>query len=282
LRCAIPRKLPRRDLRGEQISGQNPGTDPPRSSRSRFRGLSNKRIRVDRTPNGTCGLASHTEKEGYRLTRLPGRGRSNVWKVERNGKSQRASFRTTQDRWIAFPPLDRGVRWKTLDEVEVVFVAAVNDRDDPRDIEVYEFPAGEVRDRFNAAYAARAAAHQNLRDDFGMWVGLDADPRGIPASTGSGLANKYKPIAVYPITSLIDAGVATEVAKPDDASDHEPNLRETTARILASLTAREEVEAEPASRATTIAEVLAETRKLVALIAGVAPEAVKLDLKIEY
>jgi hypothetical protein len=222
------------------------------------------------------------EEEGYRIARLPGRGRSNVWRVERNGKSQRASFRTTQNRWVAFPPLNGGARWKTLDEVEVVFVAAVNDRDDPHNIEVYEFSADEVRERFNAAYAARAAAHLNLRDNFGMWVNLDLDSRGIPASTGSGLANKHKPIAVYPIASLIDAGVAPGAAKPDDTGDHDPILRETTTRILASLTAREEVEAEPAPLPTTIAEVLAETRKLVALIAGVAPEAVKLDLKIEY
>jgi hypothetical protein len=222
------------------------------------------------------------QEEGYRLDRVPGRGRSNVWRVEKDGRSQRASFRTTRDRWFAFPSLGGGTGWGTLDSVELVFVAAVDDRDDPHNIEVYKFPADEVRERFNANRAARQAGHQKVRDNFGMWVGLDLDPRGIPASTGSGLANKYKPIAVYPITSLIDAGVAPEVAKPYDASDHEPNLRETTTRILASLTAREEVEAEPASRATTIAEVLAETRKLVALIAGVAPEAVKLDLKIEY
>jgi hypothetical protein len=191
------------------------------------------------------------------------------------------TFRTTQDRWIAFPPLNGGARWKTLDEVDVVFVAAVNDRDDPHNIEVYEFSADEVRERFSAAYAARAAAHQNLRDNFGMWVGLDLDPRGIPASTGSGLADKHKPIAVYPIASLLGAGVAPEVVNPGDTG-HEPYLRETTARILASLTAREEVEAEPAPQPTTIAEVLAETRKLIALIAGVAPDAIKLDLRIEY
>jgi hypothetical protein len=222
------------------------------------------------------------QEEGHRLDRLPGRGRSNVWRVEKDGKSQRASFRTTQDRWFAFPSLKGGAGWGTLDSVELVFVAAVDDRDDPKKIEVYRFPADEVRERFNANRAARQAGHQRVRDNFGMWVGLDLDPRGIPASTGSGLADKHKPIAVYPIATLLGAGVAPEVANPGDTGDHEPYLRETTTRILASLTARKEVEAEPAPQPTTIAEVLAETRKLIALIAGVAPDAIKLDLRIEY
>ena len=38
-----------------------------------------------------------------------------------------ASVRTTRDRWIAFPPLDGGTRWKTLDDVELVLVAAVDE-----------------------------------------------------------------------------------------------------------------------------------------------------------
>ena len=41
------------------------------------------------------------EERGYRLSRVPGRGRSNMWRVERDGQVQKASFRTTKDRWIA-------------------------------------------------------------------------------------------------------------------------------------------------------------------------------------
>jgi hypothetical protein len=65
------------------------------------------------------------QEEGYRLDRLPGRGRSNVWRVEKDGKSQRASFRTTQDRWFAFPSLKGGAGWGTLDSVELVFIAVI-------------------------------------------------------------------------------------------------------------------------------------------------------------
>src|SRR5437764_14728201 len=68
------------------------------------------------------------EAKGFKLTRVPGRGRSNVWKIERQGKTQRASIRTTKDRCFAFPPLKRGTKWKTLDDVDVVIVAAAADR----------------------------------------------------------------------------------------------------------------------------------------------------------
>jgi hypothetical protein len=70
-------------------------------------------------------------EKGYQLTRLPGRGRSNVWEVRKAGHLMKASFRTTTNRWIAFPPLDHGARFKTLEDVELVFVAAVDDPETP-------------------------------------------------------------------------------------------------------------------------------------------------------
>src|SRR5437867_805678 len=106
------------------------------------------------------------EAEGFTLTRVPGRGRSNVWEIERQGKTQRASIRTTKDRWFAFPPLKRGTKWKTLDDVDVVIVAAVDDREDPRNVQVFRFEAPEVRERFDAAYAARTKAGLAVKDSF--------------------------------------------------------------------------------------------------------------------
>ena len=93
------------------------------------------------------------EAEGYTLTRVPGRGLSNVWNVQRERKTQTAAIRTTRDRSIAFSPLKHGKKWKTLDDVEVVIVAVVDSKEDPQQVEVYIFPANEVRPRFEAAYA---------------------------------------------------------------------------------------------------------------------------------
>ena len=140
---------------------------------------------------------------GYVPQRQPGRGRANVWTIEEGGRQQRVSVRTTRDRWFAFPPLDNGTKWKTLDDVDIVVVAAVDDSNEPNGIEVYRFDANEVRKRFDAAYSARIRAGQSEPDNFGMWVSLDVDSRGLPSSVGSGLASEYTAIAVYSLDQLI-------------------------------------------------------------------------------
>lgn len=203
------------------------------------------------------------EEDGLTPTRVPGRGRSNIWEVKRDGEVRRVSIRTTNDRWFAFPPLKRGTKWKTLDDVDVVVVAAVDDRDDPKAIEVYRFEAAEVRSRFDAAYAARTKAGLAVKDNFGMWVNLDQDTRRLPASIGSGLASTHRPIAVYPI----DAVVAVDVGEEEPESEEDG---------LAS------ADTEQSAQPQTMADVMEWARRRIASLAGVRPEAVKLDLKIEY
>ncbi|MEZ5792346.1 MAG: hypothetical protein R3D34_16700 [Nitratireductor sp.] len=199
------------------------------------------------------------EEKGYDLERVPGRGLSNIWKVTKDGKTQTASIRTTQDRWFAFPPLENGAKWKTLDDADIVVVAAVDDREDPTAIEVYIFPASEVRKRFDEAYAARVDGGLTVRNNFGMWVSLDKDERGIPASVGSGIIEQYPAVGTYALD---------EVAPSED--DAEPDFDESG-----------EGQAMP-EPPKTIGDVLFLARHQIATIAGVDSEAVKLDLKIEY
>ncbi len=126
------------------------------------------------------------EEAGFELARVPGRGLSNVWTLKKGGKAQLASIRTTRDRYIAFPPLEEGKKWKTLSDVELVVVAAVDKKEMPENVEVYLFPANEVQKRFDASYAARKKAGRVMTDNFGMWLGLDEDVRDTPARVGSG------------------------------------------------------------------------------------------------
>ncbi len=196
--------------------------------------------------------------QGYSLSRVPGRGLSNIWNITKDGKTKMASIRTTRDRWIAFPPLEAGKRWKTLDEVKTVIVAAVDLKDTPENVEVYMFPADEVRKRFNAAYAARAKEGQTLKDGFGMWVGLDRDDRGLAASVGSGIVDHYKRVAVYSIPDLL-------ADSPQGDGGEEGSEQEA-----------------PEAGPSTIPEVVAWARDRVAQLAGVQAEAVKLDLRIEF
>jgi hypothetical protein len=204
---------------------------------------------------------------GYTLSRVPGRGLSNIWNLQKNGETQVASIRTTRDRWIAFPPMEGGKRWKTLDEVDLVVVAALDSKDDPKNVEVYIFPATDVRHRFDAAYAARTEDDHMLHDGFGMWVNLDPDNRVTASSVGSGIIQDYKQVALYPMATLVAEmraeGSSDELAEPEEA-----------------LTQSEQ-RSSPRQPAT-IAEVMAWARERVAEMAGVRVEAVKLDLKLEY
>ena len=200
------------------------------------------------------------EGAGLAPKRVPGRGRANIWEVEENGRHKRVSIRTTKDRWIAFQPLEKGTKWKTLDDVDIVVVAAVDDRDDPRNVEVYRFDATEVRTRIDASYDARIGAGQTVRDDFGMWLNLDEDDRGLPASVGAGLATVYPPITAFPLEELTAEIPAEQAAVPED--------RDTAGT--------------PATREPqTIADVMDWARKRIATLSGVRMDAVRLDCRIE-
>jgi len=234
--------------------------------RNQFAGLTSKAVwRL------LCEAAKRAmEAGGYELARVPGRGLSNVWLFERNGKRGSASIRTSRDRWFAFPPLKGGAKWKTLDDVDVVIVAAVDKADNPEKVEVYIFEADVVRKHFRAAHLARISAGHRVKDNFGMWLKLDRDDRGLATSVGSGLADQRPPVASYPIAELMAvAGSALSVPAP--------------AGSLAATVASFVPDEQAAVRGNeTISHIMATARERVAQLAGVRLEAVKLDVKIEY
>jgi len=202
------------------------------------------------------------KKAGYGMKRQPGRGLSNTWEASKDGVTKIASIRTTRDRWIAFPPLDKGSRWKTLDDAELVIVSAVDNPDNPQNVDVYLFPADVVRKRFDASYAARIENGHTVRDNFGMWVKLDAADADLPTQAGAGLAVEYPAIARYTIDELegeMPAATERAVAEvPDEAEDDEE-----------------------APAFVTVGDVLAWARSEIARLSGMSSDAIKLDLKIE-
>lgn len=208
------------------------------------------------------GVKKAAQSKGYTMTRHPGRGLSNIWDLTRNGETRVAAIRTTQDRAIAFPPLDDGKTWKTLSNVDRVLVGVVDHKEDPTKVEVYCFDAKEVRQHFDAAYKARVADGHIVRNNYGFWVSLDPDDRNIASSVGAGLAAKHKPIAVYSLADLAASAAASNVAIAGiDEDDDEP---------------------EAAPTFSTIADVMAWACKSIAEISGVPVASVKLDLKIQY
>ncbi len=197
---------------------------------------------------------------GYKMERVPKKGLSNIWQMTKGDQSQRVAIRTTRNRWFTFLSLEGGAKWKTLDEVEMVLVAALDRQDKPQAIEVYLFTADEVRKRFDAAYKARKEADHVLNDNFGFWINLDVDKRQTATSVGSGLADDFKPIATYPLDEAVTAP-ATSASATTPEADQTPVGQW-----------------QPGS----IAEAMDWVRHHIARIAGVKTDAVKLDLKVEY
>ncbi len=202
------------------------------------------------------------KRSGYSLERQPGRGLSNTWALTKDGVTKVASVRTTRDRYIAFPPLEKGKRWKTLDDVELVLVSAVDDPKNPQNVDVYLFPANVVRERFDASYEARIANGHTVRDNYGMWVGLDAGDPSVISQVGSGLADEFPRIAHFTIDEL------------------EAELSVPTAREIDDVLIEHDVTSE-IPNFTTVGEVLAWARGEIAKLSGMASESIKLDLKIE-
>jgi hypothetical protein len=205
------------------------------------------------------GAKRALEANGYALERVPGRGRSNMWHGSKGSEQSSIAIRTTQDRYIAFPPLNGGKNWKTLDDVDLVAVATVRDWSDNPMVDIYLFEASTLRKHFSDAYAARTAAGMTVTDEFGMWVGLDADDRNTPAAIGSGIAVDRKPIGTYSFLALAGGDV---VANGDvEVGGNRVDLDE-----------------EP----PTIAEILAQASEKIAAVAGVAVSSIRLDCKISH
>lgn len=194
---------------------------------------------------------------GFVTKRLPGRGRSNIHEATKNGNDHRISVRTTRGRKFAFNPLEGGSKWKTLDDVDLVIVAAFDDWKNPEQVHVYKFDAKDVRAHFTDAYKARKAKDLSVTDNCGMWVSLYAEKGESVRNVGSGLGDKYPPIATYPIDEL-RSGI--------DEAPRRNQERDTNRQREFS----------------TIVEVVDWAKQRISSLAGVRAEAVKLDLKIEY
>lgn len=170
------------------------------------------------------------EEKGYRARKVPRKGRQNIWSIEQDGDEKLIAIRTSQDRWFAFPPLD-GNHWKTLDDVDLVVVATVDDKDHPRKAEVYLFPADEVRRRFNEAFAARVEAGRTGMSDFGMWVALDIHETGGANDVGSGIIESYPPISIIPLEIdtpelTASSALATENSVISSHNAGQPNVQQ--------------------------------------------------------
>lgn len=216
-----------------------------------------KEIKASRSMMVNAAVAG-AHKAGYAMKPLAGRGLSNVWEASKDKKTKIVSIRTTRDRWIAFPPLDNGTRWKTLSNVELVLVSAVDNRDNPKNIEVYLFPADAVIEHFNASYVDRIKNGHAVHDNFGMWIKLDTPSSDLPTQVGGGLADEYPAIARFTMDEL-----------------------ENEMAITMDETISEDCDSPEEATFSTINEVISWARSEITRLSGMPIASIKMDLKFK-
>jgi hypothetical protein len=179
------------------------------------------------TRRGLFAFAVQTlEKEGWAVTRVPRGGKASLRQITRGREVYKVSIRTSQDTWIAFPRDRTGKDgWVTLDDVDFVVAASVNDKANPTVARIHMIPGDEARDRFNRAFAARKAARHTLPAGRGIWVSLyEKDARDPVTHVGAGAGLAHPAIGILDMTkSTLPTGGDEDVDdETDDTEDATP------------------------------------------------------------
>ena len=124
----------------------------------------------------------------------------------------------------------------TLSDVNAVVAVSVDDPADPKFALVHMIDGGEMRDRFDRAYAARIGARHSIPLGRGVWLRLyipdAADP---PTHVGCGAGLDNAPLARIPLKSEDgDADAIPEPAKAD-GDDKPLTIVEAKRRLALSL-----------------------------------------------
>lgn len=208
------------------------------------------------------GLFALAEKaliaEGWTIHRVARGGKASLREIRRGDVTARVSIRTSQDTWIAFPPKSGGNGWVTLDDVDYVIAASVNDQLNPTEARVHMVPGDEVRDRFNRAYAARKAAGYTLPEGRGVWVSLYEKEANDPVTlVGAGMGLVHKPLITCNLTHLLLQSEGTDGDVADEAED-------------VSL---------PAISTTSVPITIAEAKRQLAASLGVPESAIRITIE---
>ena len=161
--------------------------------------------------------------KNYKVERVVGAGKSSLRRITKGGVSKLVSIRTTQDKWIAFPRNKKDTGFGTLEDVDYVVAASVDDQHNPRFAKIHLIPGDEARERFERAYQARKRAGYKLLKGRGVWIALYEKEQQDPVNrVGAGAGLKHPPIAELPLEPL-------EGPDDDDESEVEHEAHDSTA-----------------------------------------------------
>ncbi len=146
------------------------------------------------------------EDAGYTVERIERAGKGSVRKIIKDGKSQVATIRTSQDAWIAFPRNRQDTGWKTLEGADVVVAASVDDKINPRYAKIHLIPAKEMTARFDRARDKKLKAGHVVPKNRGVWLSLYNEEAQEPVNlVGAGAGLKFPPIATFPLNGALSA-----------------------------------------------------------------------------
>ncbi len=168
----------------------------------------------------------HLEQEGWKVERVK-MGKSSVRQIRKGDQTQLASIRTSQDQWLSNAREKDDSAWSTLENVDVVVIVSVNDRENPTKGLVHGIPQSAVKDSLDRAYKARLKAGYVIRVGRGVFVLIyHKDLQSPVTHVGGGLGRTYPPVAEFPVGPLpIDVkeaqGVSGLPPTQDGSEEHD-------------------------------------------------------------
>lgn len=191
-------------------------------------------------------------KEGWRVERVQGSGKSSLRRITKRGESKLVTIRTTQDTWIAFPREEDDTDWVTLADADFVMAVSVDDADEPRFAQAHLIDGNEMRDRFDRAYQARLDAGHSIPARRGVWVSLYQNEAQDPVNrVGAGAGLAHPPVLRLPLDG----------PAPDEGTDDVEGF--------------EDADSEGGDESLTIAE----AKRRLALTFGVDPSSVTITIE---
>jgi len=177
------------------------------------------------------------QKDGWKVERDAGNGKSSVRRITKKGESKLVSIRTTQDTYIAFPRNKTDTNWKTLSDVDAVVAVSVDDRYDPKFAKVHFLPGQEMRRRFDQTYAARMKADHSIPLGRGVWLSLyEPEAKEPPRRVGAGAGLVHPPIATVPLAGIsFEEENETAAEEMDEAVDEPLTIPEAKRRLAHTL-----------------------------------------------
>lgn len=165
-------------------------------------------------------IFSFLDTEGWSYEKASGFGKKRIYRISRSGETYLVSAKTTQDTWFAYLPIDNGSSWQTLEDVDVVLVASVDNKENPREARVHWIPADRVSACLSASLAeALKRSNKAAHPTQGHWISLYEQADKV---TGAGLGIEFPAKRTQPMPIMQNNEKPDEISNANDGAKKSP------------------------------------------------------------